>query len=506
VAEDPNTVITLNDTVLGGARKVPSKQVKKKMFIPQEEERPDESDPRIVNGDEVPPGRYPFFVQGDGCGGSLILPDVVLTAAHCRDAYASISSVIVGNTEYDVVSDGSQRRDIVSTLRVHPEYNSVTYSHDFMLFKIEAVTEPGLVPVSLNSDPSNPGAGEDVTVIGFGTTADGGWDMNDQLLDATITVISNQECEDKIQVEMPTANIDESMLCAGYELGQEPTDSCQGDSGGPLVDSEGTLVGVVSWGVGCARPNLPGAYSRVSDQLDWIKETACQLTSEPSGHVLCFGVDTGSDDYDGGEVPTPSPSGYGDVPPSSDTDPCMDLGEAFLQCILDNQGDPEICLSCINSYSGPYFPSLESGCAAYEPFLCGEIDACRQSCGPCLEEDVAWTNCLLENICDEPFVCSAAGTDDSTGESPTPSPTAEGGDDLSSGTPPPTVSATTDDDEGAGEVPTPTPRETPVPTTGTTATDLPTLEASIFSPSDVPTLPPGGSNDSCWWCFWNWWN
>jgi trypsin len=447
---------------------------------------PDEEDARVVNGQVVAEGTYPFFVQGNGCGGSLILPDVVLTAAHCRDAYHLISSIIVGNSEYGMVTTGAQRRDIASSMRIHPQYDPVLFSHDFMLFKIEPVTEPGLVPVTLNSDSSNPGVGDNVTIIGFGATEEGSG-INSRLLDATLHIVSNQDCEEKIHVNLPTAVVDDSMLCAGYNPGEEPTDSCQGDSGGPLIDASRKLVGVVSWGVGCARPDIPGAYSRVSDQLNWIKENACDLTSDSSS-AFCFGV--GPPDS---QAPTPTPGGE-----DPGTALCSDLGAAFVQCIYSNNGDLDTCLNCIQSYSGPYYPTSESSCSAYSPYLCGEMENCP-SCGPCLPEDVEWTNCLLESTCSEPYSCPAGTPDDNgTGtDSPAPTPSPTAGGDVASFTSAPTTTPTGSDDNG--EVPTPSP-------TGNigTPSSLPTIEAEIDASTAAPTPDPDSS--SCWWCFWNWWN
>ena len=87
-----------------------------------------------------------------------------------------------------------------------------------------------------------------------------------KLQDITVTVIPNDECGD-----YPKGEITDKMLCA-HSPGK---DACQGDSGGPLVtevNGRYTLIGVVSWGYGCALPEYPGVYARVTSVLDWIKD------------------------------------------------------------------------------------------------------------------------------------------------------------------------------------------------------------------------------------------
>jgi len=87
------------------------------------------------------------------------------------------------------------------------------------------------------------------------------------LQEVNVTVISNAAC--KAAPRPYKENINEAMLCAAAP----GKDSCQGDSGGPLILLENrrqTLVGVVSWGVGCALPEFPGVYARVTVAMDWI--------------------------------------------------------------------------------------------------------------------------------------------------------------------------------------------------------------------------------------------
>jgi hypothetical protein len=227
---------------------------------------------KIVGGDQSDPGEFPYYVDLNGCGGSLIAPDVVLTAAHCGQ--------FVGDTVYvGAFRKGSTLNNAVSVSVVdeakHPNYNDDTMENDFLILKLaEPVNIPGSdVVLSLNDQFSNPADGDDLTVLGLGKISEGGSTAN-VLRDVEVQAIDTNICNQPASYGGDVTNTD--MFCAGVMNGGK--DSCQGDSGGPIVKRVGNQhiqVGVVSWGAGCARENLPGVYARVSSAYNWIDQVVC---------------------------------------------------------------------------------------------------------------------------------------------------------------------------------------------------------------------------------------
>jgi secreted trypsin-like serine protease len=144
------------------------------------------------------------------------------------------------------------------------------------------ITEPSLLPIiALNDDASSPIEGEEVTAIGLGVTDDSTEATANVLQKVNVPVVAHDECADLL---FPNFTIEENaMLCAaGLEEGGK--DSCQGDSGGPLLklrDSKYVQVGITSFGEGCAQPNSPGVYTRVSGVKDWITQMICELSDNP---------------------------------------------------------------------------------------------------------------------------------------------------------------------------------------------------------------------------------
>jgi len=217
--------------------------------------------PQIVGGDEVnPPFKYPFMVNAGGCGASLVAPNVLLSAAHCGNGY--INQVKIGRHNLNDSNEDYETFNVVEEVP-HPNYNEATLDYDYMMLKLDGSSSRTPVQLDTGDDTSLLDAGNDVIVMGWGTTSSGG-SLSNVLLEVEVDVISQAQCQDAY-----SNPITERMVCAA----RTGKDSCQGDSGGPIIDkATGKQIGVVSWGIGCANSNYPGVYAKVRDQIGWIQE------------------------------------------------------------------------------------------------------------------------------------------------------------------------------------------------------------------------------------------
>ena len=230
---------------------------------------------RIVGGVDAARGAYPFFVHGRGCGASLVARDVALTAAHCNTP-GVFADVVVGPYLSGSMTGAAVQRSVDYSVP-HPNYNPVTQDLDLMLLKLSSPVDT-VEPIAFNKAVYEPASGDSLTVIGFGALEEGG-SSSSRLQEVEVEAFSHSTCND-----LYSGDINEkTMLCAGEAGGGQ--DSCQGDSGGPIFSLNPLLqIGVVSWGIGCARSGYPGVYARTSGAADWIESTICDLSSDPPAY------------------------------------------------------------------------------------------------------------------------------------------------------------------------------------------------------------------------------
>ncbi|KAF3699726.1 Prostasin [Channa argus] len=251
---------------------------------------------KIVGGQVASSGSWPWQVslQTSGshfCGGSLINDQWVLTAAHCfQSISAKTVTAYLGLQTQSGRNPNSVSRSLIKAI-IHPNYNPTTNNNDMCLLQLSSTVSFNsyIRPICLAASGSTFFNGTDSWVTGWGTLSSGATSISENLMEVEIPVVGNRQCNCNYGVGSITSN----MLCAGLSAGGK--DSCQGDSGGPMVSKQnGRWIqsGVVSFGNGCAEPNFPGIYARVSQYQSWINSV---ITSNQPGFITFTSPGTDGD-------------------------------------------------------------------------------------------------------------------------------------------------------------------------------------------------------------------
>ena len=278
---------------------------------------------RVVNGNSVSSQSKaaPWFVllhiNNSVCGGTIINDFTILSAAHCLYGHLTVDTsdnpfqnneirVYLNNyinplksndITYDFLIDINENH-----VKLHEDYNSVTVENDIALiflsnsiseinilsnnqylkttFSNENISYKAILPQnSTDTLELNPILYSTLQVYGLGLTSEDG-EFPDHLQTAIVDYINYETCTQNIRYlfDLKPAK----MFCAGiWSTGEK--DSCQGDSGGPLVgvgNQENKIMGIVSWGYGCADANSPGVYTKISNYIGWIENSVNEKISD----------------------------------------------------------------------------------------------------------------------------------------------------------------------------------------------------------------------------------
>uniref|UniRef100_A0A8D0L868 Transmembrane serine protease 9 n=1 Tax=Sphenodon punctatus TaxID=8508 RepID=A0A8D0L868_SPHPU len=242
---------------------------------------------RIVGGSEASRGEFPWQVSlrennEHFCGATILTETWLVSAAHCFNEFQDpgVWTVYAGSTLLNGMESGTVKTGIARIIK-HPSYNMDTADYDVAVLELDAPmtftkhVQPVCLPAATHRFPT----GKKCLISGWGYLKEDFLVKPDILQKATVELLDQTLCSN-----LYSNALTDRMVCAGYLEGK--IDSCQGDSGGPLVCEEPSgrffLVGIVSWGIGCAEAGRPGVYSRVTKLRDWILDVISTFATPPA--------------------------------------------------------------------------------------------------------------------------------------------------------------------------------------------------------------------------------